>query len=430
MFSKRFSKRFGWNLLSVHIGSTETPRGDASFPDSRVDFSRGDVSLTVQLEFAGATVAPLQLAYADLAEITATDLPELGGIVTDLLRGLPRREEAKPAAKDDSSVVGLASSAVRLPPVGDSTVALFGVCPEGGVSRLEGRIAIVHNNRILQTARLSTTVGPQADQGAGLIVASQGIIHLRDDDLDERREYDVAIQVSDVGGKLHLTVQRDGSATAVQLDALGQPIAGVSKALERAAMQWDYSKTMIEQAALFRETLYGLAAHGTALEQELRKKCGNDIDRWERIHLVLSTNEFIPLEYVYDGPPPTTSATVCPNMLDALERGSCDHTLGAPTVSTACPYHSDRSFLCAMHFWGFRRLIERSGAVGAASTTVNVPSKRTYGKVQSILFAASQRAFGYTTNPEDQAAERTGFVEALRVLSSTVSDVADWDKVA
>jgi hypothetical protein len=164
------------------------------------------------------------------------------------------------------------------------------------------------------------------------------------------------------------------------------------------------------------------------LEQELRKKCGNDIDRWERIHLVLSTSEFMPLEYIYDGPPPAISATVCPNMRDALECGSCDQALGAPTATGPCPYRRDKSFLCAMHFWGFHRLIERSGAVGAVPTTIGVPSKQSYGKIQSILFAASQRAFGYVPSPKDQATERAGLVEALKVLSTAVSDVADWDK--
>jgi hypothetical protein len=151
-----------------------------------------------------------------------------------------------------------------LPPVGDSGRAWFAVYPEVGVRQLDGRIAIIHNNRILQTAHLSVDVHAQPDQGAGLDVTSEGVIHPRDDDLDERREYDVAIQVSDVGGKPHLTIQRDGAATPVQLDDLDQPVSGVRKALERAAMQWDYSKTMLDQAVLFRDTLYSLAAHGSA----------------------------------------------------------------------------------------------------------------------------------------------------------------------
>src|SRR6185295_2157199 len=118
-------------------------------------------------------------------------------------------------------------------------------------------------------------------------------------DLDERREYDVAIEVSDIGGKLHLKVQRGKTVTPVQLQDLAKPIKDISKALDLAARQWDYSKPVLDQP-VFPDTLFTLAAQGSALEQHLRKTCGPDIDRWDRIHLVPFTNEFLPLEYGYD----------------------------------------------------------------------------------------------------------------------------------
>ena len=86
-------------------------------------------------------------------------------------------------------------------------------------------------------------------------------IHPRDDDLDERREYDVTIQVSDVGGKLHLAIQHDQSVKDVQLDELEAPILDISTALERAAVNWDYTKPVLEQE-VFAETLYALADNG------------------------------------------------------------------------------------------------------------------------------------------------------------------------
>ena len=90
-----------------------------------------------------------------------------------------------------------------------------------------------------------------------------------------------------------------------------------------------------------------------------------------------------------------------------------------------------------MHFWGFRRLIERNGALrpaagGAVATAVRRsnqrPSRRPYGKVGSLLFAASQRAFRYEAEPEVQAAERAALVKALGVLGATVTDVTDWNQ--
>jgi hypothetical protein len=89
-----------------------------------------------------------------------------------------------------------------------------------------------------------------------------------------------------------------------------------------------------------------------------------------------------------------------------------------------------------MHFWGFRRLIERNGALrptGSAAATapetpVSTPSRRPYRKVGSLLFAASQRAFRYEKEPTAQTAERAALVKALGVLGGTVTDVADWDQ--
>jgi hypothetical protein len=410
-----------WNLISVHIGPSETPRG-VPFPESGVDFSGGDVTITVQLELAGATLVPVQARQA-------TGISGRPHNVGDLIAALtqqPRKDKpAEPAVEKDATSVGLASTELRLPPVGDSTLALFGVRPQTRALQLTGRIAVVHNNRILQTARLTIDVNVGADQGTGLIVIPEGAIHPRDDDLDQRREYDVAIQVSDVGGKLHLTFQRNGIAIPVQLDDLEQPISGVRKALEQAALRWDYTKPMAEQGVVLQETLFSLAAHGSAVEQELRKKCGNDIDRWERIHLVPATNEFLPLEYVYDGRAPNVRATVCPNMLDALGRGSCSGGPGA--VAADCPNQRDGSFLCPMHFWGFRRLIERSGTISSAAPTASVPSKRLYGRIESVLFAASRRAFAYATNSAAQNTERAALVQALGALSHAVVDAADWD---
>jgi hypothetical protein len=402
-----------WNLIAVHIGPSETSHG-APFPESSVDFSGGDLTVTVQLELAGATLRPVRSNEGDPRDLMA-----------ELMQQFPKQEAAEVAAEEHSTAVGLASSELRLPPIGYSTPAWFGVCPHLLGFQLTGRIAVIHNNRILQTARLRIDVDVRADQGDGLVVTPEGAIHPRDDDLDQRREYDVAIQVSDVGGKLHLTFQGNGTAIAAQLDALEQPISGVRKALEQAALRWDYMKPMAEQGVVLRETLFSLAAHGSTVEQELRKKCGDDIDRWERIHLVPTTNEYLPLEYVYDGPPPNVRATVCPNMLNALERGNCSS--GPGPAAADCPNRRNKSFLCPMHFWGFRRLIERSGTVSSTAPTASVPSKRPYGPINSVLFAASRRAFAYATDSAAQDAERAALVQELGVLSKVVLDAADWD---
>jgi hypothetical protein len=430
-----------WNLLAVHIGPTDVQRVDTPFPDAAVDFTRGDVAVTVQVELAGAHVTPLEardvapVLLPGEAALRPTDMRNHRTLAGQLLRGPLAQLAAGPASSVSSVVVGLASSTIVLPPAGDSTLALFGVCPLESVKQVIGRVAIIHNNRVLQTACLSVGIGGAAEQGEGIVVATEASIHPRDDDLAERRGYDVAIQMSDVGGKLHLAIQHDDIVTPVQLDDLGAPISAIRKALERAALRWDYTKPMLKQAVL-ADTLYALAGNGAALEQHLRNKCGDQIDRWERIHLVSSTNEFLPLEYVYDGPPPKVDAEVCPNIPGALERGSCASASQTPGSNAACPNQRDTNFVCPMHFWGFRRVIERNGtahAAGPASaggrrSSVPVPSKRAYGQVRAMLFGASNRAFAYATGPQAQSAERAALVKALGVFTGTMSDSADWEQ--
>jgi hypothetical protein len=426
-----------WNLLGVHIGPSEAPMVGVVFNEGAIDFSSGDVTVSVQVELSGANVMALDAAELEKmfgAQLRPGDLHDGGESVGELMAGPLAKLVVEPEPVRPSTIVGLAATSMILPPAGDSTLALFAVLPERG-RNIEGRVAIIHKNRILQTARLSVGVGLVAAGGPGLDVVAEVPIHPRDDDLDERREYDVAIQLSDVGGKLHLKVHRDGRDTPVQLDALQGPIGRIQKGLENAARSWDYAKPVLQQPVL-ASSLRTLAAAGSELATHLRATCGDEIDDWERIHLVPYTKEFLPLEYVYDGTPPTMDASPCPNLLGGLERGACDRALGTNDAPSACQNSKDEHFVCPMHFWGFHRLIERNGALrpaaggtqDTAAPSSSAPSKRAYGKVGSLLFAASQRAFRYEAEPAAQATERAALVKALDVLGATVTDVADWNQ--
>ena len=410
-----------WNLLAVHIGPSEQQRRDTAFPERALDFSRGNVDLTVQLEVEGAQLAEVPSRLLGAGTQPAT-------LMQVLRIELPSPAEGE--KEEESSEPGIATAEISLPPAGNSTAGMFAVRPQKDV--VAGRISIIHNNRVLQRAQISVPAGDTPEEGSGVNVVAEAPAHPRFDDLEERREYDVAIQVSDIGGKLHLTIQQDGKVTPVQLDDLSKPISEIRQSLERVAITWDYDKPVLEQEK-FPEELYTLAAYGSTLEQHLREKCGDKIDAWDRIHLVPATNEFLPLEYVYDGPAPAVTATVCPNMLGALEHVSCDKAVPAAGVLTACPNQKDTEFVCPMHFWGFRKLIERSGVIDDATSNgppaqVTVPSKGPYGKVRSMLFAASNRTFKYKAKPEDQLAERAALVDALGKISGVPVDADDWKK--
>ena len=414
-----------WNLLKVHIGPTEVQRSDLPFPEGSVDFSRGDVTISVQVELSGAELSSIKVTPREWN--TLSNDRGRGKAMEGLFKSLP----TSPATEDPTAAVA-ASSTINLPEIGDSSPALFAVRPQSRVREVAGRISIIHNNRLLQTAKVSFPTDNAMRSARGISVVAEAPIHPNDDDLEKRREYDVVIQVSDLGGKLHLTINQDGENTTVQLDDLSSPINLIRKALHQTTVTWDGSESMLTHEN-FRINLYSLAANGSAIEQHLRKHCGEKIKNWQRIHIVPATNTFLPLEYVYSGPPPRPKAKLCPNMLGALERGKCEAAVETPSGFEACPNREDKLFTCPMHFWGFRNLIERSSTIRVASTPggtspqkITVPSKNPYGKIRGMLFAASNKAFKYKNDEEARQAEREGLVTALGAIS-TVSDAVDWD---
>lgn len=411
-----------WNLIAAGIGPSLLTRDDAPFPESQLSFEHGDVALTLQLEMTGASLAPYPQGRPDLSFSSAA----LDGAQLAEFAAWSSGQPDAAAADDGAAQVALVSMPIALPPVGDSTAACFGVFPKPGVERCEGRISIIHNNRVLQSSRLSIDVAGEAGGGA-LRLKTESRIHARDDDLDERQVYDVAIQVSDLGGHLHLAIQRDDATTHVDLDSLEAPIALITKALKDAAILWDFTQGLLEQAA-FGDTLYALAANGSLLAQHLRQKCGDGIDDWERIQLVPTTNKFLPLEYVYDGPPPSTDAAPCPNLLGALAHGSCCQPSTGSDAVAPCPRQADNSVVCPLRFWGFSRMIERCGTQSppVADQAAAVPSKQPYRQVDRLLFGASARTFAYKPTPAEQAVERDSLLADLGTLATTVLDAPDW----
>lgn len=421
-----------WNVLALHIGDSAVPRRDAPVPVAGLDFGRGEVVLSVQVELAGARVVALArdggaLRPADLNGDPAVAQALVDGPLAALPPGAPT-DASEPA----DAVIELASATLSLPRSGDSTLALFAVHPLPGVARISGRIALIHRSRVLQTARIAVAASADPAAGDGVEVQAEGI-HPRDDDLEQRRSYDVAIQVSDVGGSLHLVVQQGTSAPRpVQLANLAEPIERLCGALSAMASDWDYAKPPLDQE-VFTDGLFTLASNGAEIAMHLRRQCGDGIDDWRRIHLVPMTQRFFPLEYVYDGEPPAIrKSRPCPNLFAAMQAGSCDEALDVGGQRAACPHQRDRLAICPMHFWGLRRVIERNGtlrpegeAAGRAGP-VAVPSRQPWGRVRSAVLGATDRAFFYLDDPAQRAAEHAKLLADLRRLFGT-DEARDWD---
>ena len=247
---------------------------------------------------------------------------------------------------------------------GDSTRALFGVRPQPGVEEVRGRIAIVHQNRIVQTAFLKAPVTGPGEQGTGIVVTAEPAIHPRLDDLAKRRQFNAALMAADdLSGSLRLISTRDGQSTEINLGNLKDSLVQIRGILERAALKWDYNQPLSEQPAL-RPILYGLASNGCLLFKSLQAELGEETVQGKYIQMVCYGKAFFPLEYIYSGPPPQDGAEVCP-IFKGQEGNGCQRL--QPVVEVAaeadagkdCQYFNSENHLCPFHFWGFSKVIER-----------------------------------------------------------------------
>jgi hypothetical protein len=144
-------------LLTVFIGPSAEPLL-GPFPDHQFDFTAGPVTLTVQIELAGASVATIDEERLDVSGLSWVRFQ--GNTVPSHLFQLAKRL----AASQDPIVTGqtlvsVASAGIQLPLAGDSSRAVFALWPQPGVTEVTGRISIIHQNRVVQTARLTARCG-------------------------------------------------------------------------------------------------------------------------------------------------------------------------------------------------------------------------------------------------------------------------------
>ncbi len=164
-----------WNLLGVYIAPSAVQRIDEPFPPQAIDFSSGDVVVSVQAELSGANVTALDAAdlkWMFNGDLRPSDLRDGGERSGKLLRGPLAKLPIDSGGTSSATTVGLAAATLVLPPAGESTVAVFAVLPVHD-KKIDGRIAIIHKNRVLQTARLSVGVGIAAAGGAGVEVITE-----------------------------------------------------------------------------------------------------------------------------------------------------------------------------------------------------------------------------------------------------------------
>ena len=317
---------------------------------------------------------------------------------------------------------------IVVPPAGPSTTCRFTFkTPSRG--RFRGRLIVQFRNRVLQTALVTADLTNDAkpvDALAGLQVQIEA--NLRPDlvALSRRRAYDLAIvHNDDEEGRSRATASAGDWAVTLRTVDIKDEVKGLQTLLSQAGRKPEDYKTLRSPATV--DLIYALAMHGIDMRNGLFSTWPADFAKdgdTPRIQILAANpNAFLPIEFLYDFPPPAEDATMCPNAEQALLDGHCD------PAKFHQPEAADGSIpvVCPIGFWAMNRVIERHatsaglpklGGAAAGLRSIPLPGRDTLGGMKTALFANSDRVL---------APDAAAVMEALtKVASKGSTQAATW----
>ncbi|MDP2171424.1 MAG: hypothetical protein Q8J96_13485 [Rhodocyclaceae bacterium] len=227
-----------------------------------------------------------------------------------------------------------------------------------------GRVTIYHRGRILQTALLKSTV---YDSETALAEVSdpeplrfriEAEIRRSLGTLDDRRRFDACMVLNNTtGNKPAATTGSKDGAYISSLDTVAPQLAAINSLMNDVANDAQhYAKGLMSKENA--ELLCNLAMEGNWVFRNLvlnfryKSSAAEALRNAEHLQIVSThPDEPVPLEFVYDYPPPKEGAPVCKNALQALKTGRCP--------SSCKPRKSPAPHVCPLGFWGLSRVIER-----------------------------------------------------------------------
>ena len=310
---------------------------------------------------------------------------------------------------------------------GMSSVCSFEFVPQA-TSLFKGRISVLHEGRVLQTAVIQAEVvdsvaAAVAASSAGLRPQVEMIVHHDLSSLDERRRFDVSLIMNHaVDGSSAMTAASRQGAYVSSLDDLQAQLAAISELLvELANNSKRHTKGLAakENAAWLGK----LAAEGNFLYRKLvldyigQSPTADALRAAKTMQIVSARPDaVVPLEFVYAYPPPKKDAPVCPNAAKALEHGECP--------AQCRPDASPANCVCPMGFWGLDRVIERHvhdprlGVPAAITSAEPTAGRRTLDTHGMALLAVSEQV----PKPEQKALSE----RIKKVWKGGVSIAPDW----
>lgn len=254
-----------------------------------------------------------------------------------------------------------------LPRNGSSSRCVFTFVPTSA-GQLSGRITLYHRGRVLQTALLKCRIfhteelmlsSPDTGDPA-VVIRGESEIRRSLSTLDERRRFDVCLVLNHTSAeRATATLAGKDGAYIASLDSVKPHLAAINSRLTDVAHDAGaYAKGLNTVANA--ELLCDLAKEGHWIRRSLvndylaTSAAAEALHRAEYLQIVSTRpDDPVPLEFVYDYPPPKPGAKVCRNARKALQSGSCPMTCCPPSGQQVADH------VCPMGFWGLSRVIER-----------------------------------------------------------------------
>ncbi len=222
-------------------------------------------------------------------------------------------------------------------------------------------------------------------------------------DLDSRRSFDAAILTSrTLDGHSAVVGVHDDRIARFDDAGLERTTPNIIGILTQLADDPDSFKPPLSSdkpTALLRSlALQGVQLYksvGQSIEAQLH---GDDLTRIQV--LTSDANEFVPIEFIYDLPPPSFDARLCPNWQSALVSGKCE-AKNHPAIPGDLS-----SVVCPLGFWALSKVIERQ-VVGIGNSLSELGSGRV----------------GVRSEPSSQRPHLAGVNGALLGVSSKVDSV-------
>lgn len=322
---------------------------------------------------------------------------------------------------------------IWLPERGDSTSASFRF-----VARVAGdfvaRLTVLHRGRVLQTLLLRAAVVERRedlrDECTGIRLEDEARVRHDWSNLGARRHFDLAFVFNhSVDGRPRLTGIAEQRAWATDLSAIEQPVREINDLISSVANTVADHQDGLDQgdnpALLVQLARIGADVYSKLYIDQLQQlnTAGFDVGDDSISHIqVLTTRSdaLVPIEFLYDWPPPDADAQVCPQHLQALQEGRCP----GGCARMAAP----NRYVCPMGFWGLRKVIERhfySAAVGKPDgAELVVQSEPSAQRDQLDLRAGALVAHSREVT-EDEMHELIALMESA--LPGEVGLVGDWD---